>query len=120
MCGVPKAIDNLSTERREHAIANDTTCNDIGCALRDACLYYKNVVNIDEDRLMKVFYLANEYENPYTISFIYRDLDITIDKEVIKVQQQELEDDEVLDTLITDEERAMFWVEQQIERRNNG
>ena len=149
-CGVVVAVKNLEESKRDFAIRNDNTCNQIECVLRASCEYYTNVVNIDEDRLTNLFYVNTAHELLYNTAFMHRNESLL--DQVENIQKQELIDaipvvqgedpthcphdisyDEPCDCCeyeqiereeaeanLTDEQRSMRWVEQQIERRNNG
>ena len=119
-CGVPKSIEKLGSDKQEYAIMNDTTCNDIQCALRDKCSYYNNVVNIDEDRLTNLFYIDGSHDELYRLAFHYRYENM--ERSVKEVQQYEIDEEipvlsnteSIGDTEdMTDEERTMQWVERQ-------
>lgn len=91
-CGVPLAISDLNNGKVSYAVRNDTTCDDIDCALRDRCDYYNRVVNVTEERLSILdaldsqisYFTPSQYNNLmedeeidlYTIAFMNRSYSI--------------------------------------------
>ena len=132
ICGVIIAIEQLSPNKREYAIENDNTCNDVECEFRNKCGYYMNVVNASEDRIGEILKIKEAegdtvQEDVYNTLFYYRDTNDS-EEHVNKIlcNENEVQLDELINQDITDEERTMRWVERQTlefvnntERRNN-
>ena len=121
-CAVPRSIAELND--KEYAIVNDTTCNDIDCQMKDKCSYWNNVVNASEERIANIAVLSSF--DIYTSLMNYIDVsDVNVENTVQDTLEDEIEIEETLqaaeectDDNLTDEQRALRWVQQTIERRN--
>jgi hypothetical protein len=150
-CGVPAAIGKLDHNKRDYAIINDTTCDDINCQLKDSCKYYINVLNADQERidnLMKIIDHGNvPYDGLYDLLFVHINSKgnglLNLTNDILAEEDQSIRiaaeadndtcphgndwesncegcrlESEYEGTIedLTDEERTMRWVEQQITR----
>ena len=150
------AISYLDIEKREYAIVNDTTCNDVECQLKDSCDYYKNVVNASTERIDNIMKLIVDMPGDLNLYGSLYDFRTNTDQHMRSLANEQLDiEDEatriadeaendvcphgndwndnceacnVEDMIaygpiedLTDEQRTMRWVEQQLtrERRND-
>ena len=139
-CGVPSAIRNLSIDKREYAIINDTTCNDIECQLKDNCVYYNNILNASNSRIDNIVKIAesddlsqqlNSEINIWDELWAFRNsTDSHITETVLDIINSEVETNEIVDQVedndymqdcneeLTQEERTMRWIERQVAANN--
>tara|TARA_R110002020_G_scaffold249703_2_gene463680 strand:- start:28542 stop:29933 length:1392 start_codon:yes stop_codon:yes gene_type:complete len=141
-CGIPDAIGKLPYgDERELSIIMDNTCNSIECELRNICDYYNNVVNVTEERLNNLIKWHPLTDYPYNLAYeYYKYTDIGVMQEVqdslngennattcphgVHITEDEPLCDDCLDEQVdefeamTDEERALNWVQRTIERRS--